>query len=433
MNISQSDRAPVSRDVNLPVVVTTPDSQDLFVPLLNELSRIDNGARERRAELRDEQDREALADADASGIAAATHTLQQREAAALRGDALEQARRDATQRAHGAQQPTPDEARDACTPRRDCDTTPQETAPSDDADRAASAPKPPVRTPPDPGTGEHHPPLRASAARAEAPAGESRAPALMPRPIASEHAAQAPATAPSQAGGVPAAAMAGAATAAGVSAAPPAGVAATSTVGSTGAAPAGSPASAERSEAQPGLGSAAPSASARPSSLTNRAAPDLRGSSAETASFERLLRAVRGRLKESRSTMTMRLDPPTLGSIRVSMSVDRGRVSLDVATETQLAHRMLTSEVESLRRSLEAVGARLDEFVVRSPDPQDAGASHGAQHAQADTSGHGRPNADAEHSRSPQETDLRTAGATDGASTESFLAWTTESSVNVLA
>ncbi|MCG3126161.1 MAG: hypothetical protein CHACPFDD_00991 [Phycisphaerae bacterium] len=432
MNVSRSDRAPVSREPALPVVVSTPDAQTLFVPLLSELSRIDAGAREQRAELRDEQEREALETAETGGIAAATQTLQQREAAALRGDAATAAREEALRRAQ-APEPRrgPADGRSADDARSERKvSTPADGAVTDDAAELSTGPKGAARTAAD----GRDSILRPEADRPAAPAARGSGPqtmSAMSPPMAAERAAPPVGGPLNPAVGVTAVSAAGAEAQAATRASTSIGAAAPAPIGSAAAGTA-SGGNGERVETPP-VGAAAPAGSARAGVAAGRAAPELRGDGAENASFERLLRAVRGRLKESRSTMTLRLDPPRLGSLRVWMTVDRGRVTLDVATQTHLAHRMLTGEVESLRRALEAVGAQLDAFVVREPDAQEAASDPDAFRPDADTAGHGRPHADTDRPRTAPETDLHTAGATEGAATESLLAWTTESFVNVLA
>jgi flagellar hook-length control protein FliK len=88
----------------------------------------------------------------------------------------------------------------------------------------------------------------------------------------------------------------------------------------------------------------------------------------------RLLRWARTEANKDGGSATMRLDPPELGKIRVQMEVHKDAVRLAIDTDTPLAHRLLTDEVETLRKSLQASGLSLERIEVRPPATPDVAA-----------------------------------------------------------
>ena len=58
--------------------------------------------------------------------------------------------------------------------------------------------------------------------------------------------------------------------------------------------------------------------------------------------------------------MTMRLEPESLGSMRVQMTMTSDRISLQFHTQTSEAGTMIRESLESLRQSLESQGFKLD-------------------------------------------------------------------------
>ncbi|HUU95040.1 MAG TPA: flagellar hook-length control protein FliK [Phycisphaerae bacterium] len=114
---------------------------------------------------------------------------------------------------------------------------------------------------------------------------------------------------------------------------------------------------------------------------------------AETAdrqeNVERVLRTIHSRLGRQRSTAILLLDPPELGRVRLHMDLRNDALSLRMDTQTQVAHRLLMRELDSLRQGLESAGIHLERVEVRppSPPPEGAGADLGQQ-ADANDSEH---------------------------------------------
>jgi len=85
------------------------------------------------------------------------------------------------------------------------------------------------------------------------------------------------------------------------------------------------------------------------------------------ANIERILRLIRTQIGAQRSTATLRLEPPELGSIRLRMDLRGDRLTLEVQTETSAAQRLLSEQLDALRRSLEAGGIQLERVEIRAP------------------------------------------------------------------
>lgn len=82
---------------------------------------------------------------------------------------------------------------------------------------------------------------------------------------------------------------------------------------------------------------------------------------------EQLLRVLRSRMSDRQSQVTMRLDPPSLGAIRISMEVNGRDLALRIDSETHLAHHLLSEQADELRSALEAGGIRLERLELHPP------------------------------------------------------------------
>lgn len=92
--------------------------------------------------------------------------------------------------------------------------------------------------------------------------------------------------------------------------------------------------------------------------------------------------AVRGltaMLNQRGGAMTMRLDPPELGSMRVQMTIVGGTVSAEFQPGTAQAAALLERHMPALRQSLENQGLSVERLNVHAP-PQ---ASHPASQQQS--------------------------------------------------
>lgn len=78
---------------------------------------------------------------------------------------------------------------------------------------------------------------------------------------------------------------------------------------------------------------------------------------------------VRGALALTRTTggaMTIRLEPESLGSLRIQMHVAQGRVSVQFHAETAQARGLLTHHIDALRTAMESQGLKLDTVQIHS-------------------------------------------------------------------
>ncbi|MCH7870511.1 MAG: flagellar hook-length control protein FliK [Planctomycetes bacterium] len=170
------------------------------------------------------------------------------------------------------------------------------------------------------------------------------------------------------------------------------------------------------------------------SRASRASAADRQDPSKNDVNMKQLLRVIRSRISGPRSHMTMRLEPASLGSIRITMDLNDREMQLRIETESHLAQRMLSGKVDVLRDALESSGITLERFEVRSlappPDAQDAG-----QHEDVDqqSSGHGSTQANTERSPDQRESESPPSLAITDPAPEDETERTTESSLNVLA
>ena len=83
--------------------------------------------------------------------------------------------------------------------------------------------------------------------------------------------------------------------------------------------------------------------------------------------IDRMVRVLSQQINERSARTVMRLDPPELGSLRLYMDLRDETLSLRVQTSTGVAHRLLSEDVERLRRGLEASGIRLERIEIQPP------------------------------------------------------------------
>lgn len=105
----------------------------------------------------------------------------------------------------------------------------------------------------------------------------------------------------------------------------------------------------------------APANAAGTRSTDRAAGPD----STIQAQFARGLAAA---LKQRDGHVTLRLNPETLGNIRVDLSVQADRITASIAAADEQARRLLSADVVALRTALEATGLNVEHIeVVEAP------------------------------------------------------------------
>jgi hypothetical protein len=92
----------------------------------------------------------------------------------------------------------------------------------------------------------------------------------------------------------------------------------------------------------------------------DRAIPD------ESRFTGRVVRGLTAMLNSRGGTMTMRLDPPELGQLRVQMTLARGTVSASFIAQTPQAHALLEKNLAALRIALESQGLTVERLSVQS-------------------------------------------------------------------
>jgi flagellar hook-length control protein FliK len=148
----------------------------------------------------------------------------------------------------------------------------------------------------------------------------------------------------------------------------------------------GAPAQSPSSPGQPGAVGGATGAGARAASPVSlvRAPPLARQPAPETfaAQLKRGLAAV---LRQNGGSVTVRMAPASLGQIRIRLDLNQGQVSARFDVGGREAHRLLESDLDVLRETLEARGLRVEDLhVTIRPElagPKDPPAHPGGQPA----------------------------------------------------
>ena len=194
-------------------------------------------------------------------------------------------------------------------------------------------------------------------------------------------------------------------------------------------------------ETRPNSGAVVAATSARtggakaPAGQPARAAPE--AESKNDANIERMLRLIHTRIGKGRSVTTLRLDPPELGTLRLRMDLRNDQLSLQVETQTGAAQRLLSEQLETLRKNLEASGIHLERVEIRAPTASNGTAEPStSQHAdvwpgwQEHTARQDAESAGGGSSWEPESPPAEPLGASSGEATMEPAA---ESLVNVLA
>jgi flagellar hook-length control protein FliK len=168
---------------------------------------------------------------------------------------------------------------------------------------------------------------------------------------------------------------------------------------STAARPGGTAGSKAGGPAPAGAGSARSPTKAGASPAVKANAARAAQNTTADANIERIVRVVRSHMSARHSHTVLRLDPPELGSLRLQMDLRGVALTLRIDTTTELAHRLLSDDVDKLRHGLESSGIQLERVEVRPPaQPPQPGEHGGSQHADSHGQEQGESaHADAEH------------------------------------
>ncbi|MBL9119782.1 MAG: flagellar hook-length control protein FliK [Phycisphaerae bacterium] len=101
--------------------------------------------------------------------------------------------------------------------------------------------------------------------------------------------------------------------------------------------------------------------------------------------------------------LAIRLDPPSLGDLRITMTVVNGRVTAELLTSNPQAHALLRSDLASLRQALEAQGLAVDRLSIQSAPTHPSAAGRGD--APASHASHAQPASQASQQQGSQDSD----------------------------
>lgn len=130
--------------------------------------------------------------------------------------------------------------------------------------------------------------------------------------------------------------------------------------------------------------SASPSApTAAAPNLTNVASPSIpvgspaqnlplpeHDSPTDQANFARVVRGMQGALNQQGGSVTLRMTPPELGTVRIELALMQGVVSARFHAETESVRQLLTEQLAQLRSGLERQGLNVERLTVQTQQPQ---------------------------------------------------------------
>jgi hypothetical protein len=91
----------------------------------------------------------------------------------------------------------------------------------------------------------------------------------------------------------------------------------------------------------------------------------------------KIITAVRGELSRNGGSVTIRLDPPGLGQVEVSVELRDGAMIASIQTSTDDATRLMSHSLGQLKRSLESSGVSVEKLQVQQAPRDDQGRSAG--------------------------------------------------------
>ncbi len=130
----------------------------------------------------------------------------------------------------------------------------------------------------------------------------------------------------------------------------------------------------------------------------------------------RIVRGLTAMVNQRGGSMTMRLDPPELGQLRVQMTITRGVVTAQFTATTPQAHALLEKNMATLRVALENQGLTVERLNVSSS--QSGSSQQQAMNDQTSERNqqHHRHDAGGEHSRGRREQPERETASRRGVS-----------------
>ncbi len=113
-------------------------------------------------------------------------------------------------------------------------------------------------------------------------------------------------------------------------------------------------------------GDANSSASQHPAPQAPPPPPPTTETPEQAANLARVARALRSALNQQGGSVTMRLSPPELGLVKISLQVQHGVVSASFEAEQESVRHLLSSQLGQLRESLQSQGLTVERVDVHS-------------------------------------------------------------------
>ncbi len=114
-----------------------------------------------------------------------------------------------------------------------------------------------------------------------------------------------------------------------------------------------------------------------------------------------MVTAITGTLLPNGGTMSIRLDPPELGALQITVKMENGVMSASFQTSSEQATRLLSHNLSQLKNALESQGVSVDRLHVHQ-----ASKSEGSS-AQNDDSSDGKGKQSSPDGRSPDQDQQR--------------------------
>lgn len=105
--------------------------------------------------------------------------------------------------------------------------------------------------------------------------------------------------------------------------------------------------------------------SGAPTTLAQTLAATTPESDADPVNTARLTRGLQSALQQPGGTVTLRLTPPELGTVRIQLQLASGTVSASLQAESASARTMLTQQLSQLRTALESQGLNVERLNVQ--------------------------------------------------------------------
>ncbi len=84
-----------------------------------------------------------------------------------------------------------------------------------------------------------------------------------------------------------------------------------------------------------------------------------------------MVSAITGTLLPSGGTMSIRLDPPELGALQITVRMENGVMSASFQTSNEQATRLLSHSLSQLKNALETQGVSVDRLHVHQAAPSE--------------------------------------------------------------